>query len=97
LESRYVNIVPNNDIDDLKIVEDVCVPSKISSVDEEPLVNPGALIIDEIHVSFADISDVLDASVESSAPMPDDITAPEDEPSESIALHLSVTYDETPR
>ena len=37
----------------------------------------------------------MDASVESSTtPMPDDITVPEDEPSESVALHLPVAYDE---
>jgi len=48
-------------------------------------------------MSSADISDVVDASVESSTLMPNDITVPEDESSESITLHLPVAYDETPR
>ena len=47
-------------------------------------------------VSSADISDVMDTSVESCTPMPDDITVPEDEPKGSIALHLPIAYDKTP-
>jgi len=35
--------------------------SEISSVVEEPLVNPDAPIIDESYVSSADISDIVDA------------------------------------
>ena len=50
LESRHDNIVPSNDIDDSNAVEDVCLPSDISSLVEESLVNPGALIINESHV-----------------------------------------------
>jgi len=47
------------------------------------------------HVSFADISDVVNASVGSSTLMSNDIIVTEDELSESIALHLPVAYDET--
>jgi len=39
-----------------------------------PLVNPSAPIIDESHVFSADISDVVDTSVESSTLMPGDIS-----------------------
>ena len=39
----------------------------------------------------------MDASIEFSIPMPDDIIVPVDELSESIVLHLPVAYDETPR
>ena len=39
----------------------------------------------------------MDASVEFITLMPDDITVLKDEPSEPIALHLPVVYDETPR
>ena len=49
------------------------------------------------HASYVDISDVVDASVESSTSMPDYIIIPGDEPSESITLYLSVAYDETSR
>ena len=45
----------------------------------------------------SDSSDVENVSVESSTPMPNNITVPKDESSESIALHLPVAYDETPR
>ena len=48
-------------------------------------------------MSSADLGDVVDASIESSTTMPDDITVLEDEPSESIALYLPVKYDETLR
>ena len=97
MKSQHVNTAPSNDVDDSNVVEDVRVPSEVSSVVEELLVNLGAPIIDESHVSSADISDVADVSVESSTPMPDDITVLEDEPSELIALYLSVAYNETPR
>ena len=96
-KSRHVNIVPSNDVDNSKVVEEVRVPTEISSIVEEPLVNPGAPIIDESHVSSVDIIDTVDVSVECSTPMSNNIIVPEDEPSESITLHLSVTYDETPR
>jgi len=66
LKSRHVNIIPSNDDDDSKVVEDVRVPSEICSVVKEPLVNPDASIIDESDVSSADINDCVDASVESS-------------------------------
>ena len=39
----------------------------------------------------------MDVSVQSSTLMSYDITVPEDKPSESIAFHLLVTYDEIPK
>ena len=95
-ESR-VNIVSSNDVDDSKVVEDVRVPSEISSVVEKSLINSGASLIDESHVSSADISDVTDVSVKSSTLIPDDIIVSEDEPSEPIALYLPTAYNGTPR
>jgi len=97
LKSRHIIIVPSNNVDDSKIVEDDRVRSEIFSVVEKSLVNPDAPITDESNVSSANSGDVMDASVESSTPMPDDIIIPKDEPSESIALHLLVAYDETPK
>ena len=76
--SRHVNILPNDDVDNSKIVEnvnvpsentsvieDVYVPSKISGVIEDPLVNLSAPISDKSHVSSADISNNVDVLVES--------------------------------
>jgi len=48
-------------------------------------------------VSSVDIIDAVDVSVECSTPMSNNIIVPEDEPSESITLHLPVAYDETPK
>ena len=39
--------MPSDDVDDLKVVEDVNVHSEISSVVEDLLVNPDTPIIDE--------------------------------------------------
>jgi len=40
-ESRYVNFVPSDDVDDSKVVDDVHVHSEISSVVKDLLVNLG--------------------------------------------------------
>jgi len=58
--------VPSDDVDDSKVIEDVHIHSEISSVVEDPLVNPGTPIIDEKHVSFARTSDVVNVLMESS-------------------------------
>jgi len=57
-KSQHVNIVLCDDVDDSKVVEDVCVPSEITS-------------------------DVVNALVESSTPIPSDIYVHEDDTSES--------------
>jgi len=40
LKSRHVNIVPNDDVDNSKIVEDVHVHSEISSIIEDTSFDP---------------------------------------------------------
>ena len=42
----------SDDFDDSKVVENIHVYSDISDIVEDPLVNPGTLIIDESHVFF---------------------------------------------
>ena len=51
-KSQHVNIVPNNDVDDFKVVEDVHIPFEITIVIEDKLVVFGTLIINKIHVSM---------------------------------------------
>ena len=63
--------MPNDDIDDSKVVEDVHVHSEISGAIEDPLVNPGTPIIDESHVSSAGTNNVDDVLVDSSTLTPD--------------------------
>ena len=55
--------------------------------------------LDEVHVSPGNTSNISDVGVlvEFSTPISDDITVQKDKPSESIALHLPVAYDETLR
>ena len=48
-------------------------------------------------MSSVDISDVVGAPVDSSTPMPNDITVPEVDPSESVASHSPVAHDKNPR
>ena len=68
LESRHVNIISSNDVNSSKAVKNIHVPSEISKINEESLINFDASFIDKSHVSSANISDILDASVESSLP-----------------------------
>jgi len=58
LEESSVNIVPSDDVDDLRVVEDVYVPSEITSVFEDTVVDSSTLSLDEIHISFEGTSDM---------------------------------------
>ena len=70
-----VNVLSEN----TNAIKDVYVPSKISSVVEEPLVNLSASISDESHVSSMDISDVVYVLVESSTHITDETYVYEDD------------------
>jgi len=94
--------VPSDDVDNSKVVKDVHshseIPnSEISSVVEDPLVNPATPIIDESHVSSAGTSDVVKVLVDSSTPIPDEAYVHEDNQesqetkSESIVATPSVS------
>ena len=74
--------MPNDFVDDLRIVGNVYVPSEVTSVVEDILVDFSIPILDEIHDSSEGTSDV-DALVESSTLIPDDIYVHEDDTSDS--------------
>ena len=44
-ESQHVRIVPNDDVDDLKVIEDVYIPSKTASIIEDITVGSDTSII----------------------------------------------------
>jgi len=69
LESRHGNIVPTDDVDDSRSIEDVYVLSKITSVVEDTLVDFDTSIIDEVHASSECTSDSKYELVESSIPI----------------------------
>ena len=90
-----------SDVDNSRTVKNVNVSFEIASVVEDTSIDsyPSPSSLDKVFISLgdtSDISDVMDALVESSTPTPDDITVLKNETSESIALHLLVAYDETP-
>jgi len=57
-----------DDADDLKVVEDIHVPSKTASIIEGIAVGSDTLIIDKIHMSSYSGSDEIDEIVESNTP-----------------------------
>jgi len=57
--------VRSDNIDDSKVVEDVNILLEITSIVEDPLVNSGTPIIDEVHASSNSTSDDVDEIVES--------------------------------
>jgi len=57
LERGHGNIVLSDDVDDSRSVEDVYVPSEITSVVEDTLVDSNTLILDDVHASFEGTSD----------------------------------------
>ena len=58
----------SDDVDDSRIVDDVYVPSEITSVVFDTLVDSSTLILDEVHASSEGTSDVVDVLVEFSIP-----------------------------
>ena len=60
--------VPNDDVDDSKVVEDVHIPSKTTSIIKDISVDSDTLIIDEVHISSDSISDGVDEIVEPNTP-----------------------------
>jgi len=49
-KSRHVRIVPSNNVDDLKVIENVNILLESTSIIEDTLVDFGAPIIDEVHM-----------------------------------------------
>ena len=79
--------MPSGDVDDSRVIEDVYVCSEITSVVKDTLVNSSTPILDEVHVSFEDTSNVMDV-LESNTPIPHDMCVHEADNSEFNALHL---------
>ena len=50
LESQHVRIVPNDDIDNSKVVEDVHVPSNTAGIIEDVSVGSDTPIINKVHM-----------------------------------------------
>jgi len=67
-ESQHVKIVPSDDVDNSKVVENVHVPSNTSSIIEDIIVGSDTLIIDEIYMSSNSTIDDVDEIVEPSTP-----------------------------
>jgi len=67
-ESQHVKVVPIDDVDDLKVVEDVQVPPKTVSIIENIAVSFDTPIIDETHMSSDSASDDVDEIVEPNTP-----------------------------
>ena len=82
--------MPNDDIDDSRVVKDVYVPSDIISVVEDSNITT----LNEIHIFFEGISDVVDALLESNTPLPDDIYIHEDDTVGPMAFHSSFDDDQ---
>ena len=59
-ESQHVRIVPSDDVDDSKVVENVYVFSKAASIIEGISVGSDTSIIDEVHISFNSTRDDVD-------------------------------------
>jgi len=63
-KSQHVRIVLSDDIDNLKIVEDIYVPSKNASIIEDISISSDTLIIDKVHMSFDSINNDVDEIIE---------------------------------
>jgi len=66
-----------DDIENSKIVEDVYIPSEITS--DVDLIKSNTLALDETPIHEESISDVQDALVKPSTPISDDINISEDD------------------
>ena len=73
--------MPSVDVDDSRVVEDVYVPSEITSVVDDTLIHFSTPILNEIHVSSESISDAVNVLVDSSIHIPDDIYVHKDDTS----------------
>jgi len=67
-ESQHVRIVPSDNVEDSKVVEDVNILPKITSIVEDKLVHFGTPIVDEVHMSSDSTSNGADEIVESNIP-----------------------------
>jgi len=69
---QHVRIVPSNDVNDSKVVENVYVPFKTASIVEDISVGSDTLIIEESHGYYEGTSEV-DAIIDSDTPLDVDV------------------------
>ena len=69
LEESTRQYCTSNDVDDSKVIEDVQVPFKTTSITEDVSVGSDTPIIDEGHIFYENISEVVDAIVEFGTPL----------------------------
>jgi len=60
-KSRHANIVPSDDVDDSRVVEDAFIPFEITSVIDDILVDSNTPILDQDHVSSESTNNAVDA------------------------------------
>ena len=68
-KSRHVSIVPSDDVDDLKVVENVHIPSKTTSLIKNISVGSDPPTLDKGHASYESTSEVMDVKGESGTPL----------------------------
>jgi len=64
LKSQYIRTVSSDDVDDSKVIENVHVSSKTANIIEGISVGSNTPIINEVHMSSDNTSDIGDALVE---------------------------------
>jgi len=69
--------VPNDDVDNSKVIENVHVPSTAASIIEDKSVGIDTSIIEEDHASYEGTSEVVNVIVESDTPLDVDANAHE--------------------
>jgi len=84
LKSRHVSIVSSDDVDDSKVVENVHIPSKTTSITKDISVGSDILILDEDHASYESTSEVVDVIIKFSTPL-------------TVDVHVHDTSDSTPK
>ena len=83
MKSQLTDNVQIDDIDNSRIVEDVHIPSEVTSDVFDELIKTSTPTLDETYVHEENISNVHDALVESNIVIPDDIDVLEDDTSNS--------------
>ena len=53
--------MPSDDVDDLKVIENVHIPSKTANIIEDISIGSNTPIIDEGHASYEGTSEIVDA------------------------------------
>jgi len=74
-KSRHVSILPDDDVDDSKVIKDISVSSETTNIIEDISIGPYTSILDEDHASYEGISEIVNVIVESGTPLTVDVHA----------------------